>query len=60
MNIKKAIEILELNLNENSSTMPGDCYDALSLSVEALKRIQYQRTMVAPINQPPLKGETKD
>ncbi|MBA7716182.1 hypothetical protein ES703_125247 [subsurface metagenome] len=38
MTIKKAIEILELNLREAGSGMPSDCKEAVQLSVEALKR----------------------
>jgi hypothetical protein len=38
MTIKKAIEILELNLREAGSGMPSDCKEAVQLMVEAGKR----------------------
>ncbi len=56
--LEKAIEVLELNLNEAGKKMPPDVRDALSLSVEAMKRIRRQRSLTIPIPQPPLPGET--
>ncbi len=56
--IEKAIEVLELNLKEAGNKMPLDVRDALSLSMEAMKRIRRQRSLTIPINQPPLPGET--
>jgi len=55
--LEKAIEVLELNLNEAGKKMPPDVKDSLSLGVEAMKRIRRQRSQTIPINQPLLPGE---
>lgn len=55
--IKKAIEILELNLKGAGKSMPPDVKDSLSLGVEAMKRIDSQRHLTIGITQPPLPGE---
>lgn len=57
MTIPKAIEILSDSANHNTILLTQDDKDALKLGIEALRRIQYQRTMAAPIHQPLLKGE---
>lgn len=44
MDIPKAIEILNLNLNTPDASMPPDVHDALKLAVEALKIIPVYRT----------------
>jgi len=58
MLLAKAIEILSDSVYGGSTTFNQDFKDAEKLGLEAMKRIQYQRTMAAPINQPLLKGET--
>lgn len=55
--IEKAIEILELNLKEAGKNMAPDVKDSLTLGIEAMKRIDRQRKLTIPINQPPLPGE---
>lgn len=58
--LKKAIEILELNIKEAGSKMPPDCRDALQLGIEALYRCQEFRKYTTPKVYMPLPGETDD
>jgi len=42
--MKKAVEILELNVKEGSKKMPPDVRDALSLAISNMKTTQFIRS----------------
>lgn len=46
--LKKAIEILDLNVREAGSKMPPDTLDALNLSIENMKYVQHLRELGVP------------
>jgi len=60
MTLKKAIEILELNLLQAGKAMPPDCRDAVQLSIEADRAVIDARAnnYYTPI--PTLPGETEE
>jgi len=57
MTIEKAIEILDDNIKAQPSGTDCDYFNAVRLSIEALKRIDRQRHNNIPVHQPPLPGE---
>lgn len=59
MTLKKAIEILELNLREAGKQMPPDCREAIRLNLESSKRVQLQRDLAGVITPALLPGETE-
>lgn len=60
MLLSKAREIVQFNIKEGGKAMPPDVKEALIIHVEAVERIEYQRTMNPPVCQPPLKHETSE
>jgi len=60
MNISKAIEIVNLNINEAGPKMPPDVKAALNLLAHAGQRFVDNRDDGFPIDTSPLLGETKD
>lgn len=60
MTLKKALEILELNVRVSGSRMPPDTLAALKLGIEGIKAISQQRLDPYPDPMSLLKGETPD
>jgi len=60
MKLEKAIEILNLILGDQPSNFQEDDEDALKLGIEALKRVQLQRTHGGVITETMLPGETEE
>lgn len=58
MMLKKAVEIVELNIKEFPPQANQDVKEALRLETEAAKRILRQRLLTIPVNQPLLPGES--
>ena len=60
MNLPKAIEILETEAHLAKRQPETGIYNAIKLGVEALKRIQRQRSGDLSLIKTPLPGETKE
>jgi len=60
MEIKKAIEILRINLKVAGPSMPPDVYNAIQLGIEALECIQNSRIDGDLFAYQKLPGEAKD
>lgn len=58
MNIPKAIELLQLDLDDPGSVPIEDLNEAQTLSIEALKRVNHIRPNEAYANMTRLPGET--
>lgn len=58
MNLNKAIELLSDSAYGGITTFNQDYKDAQRLGIEAMKRIQHQRTLSTASFLPLLKGET--
>jgi len=58
MKLDKVIEILQINIGEGRKKMPPDVLTALSIAMEALKKIQYDRLPGNHPLYPYLPGET--
>ena len=54
MDIEKAIEILQLNLNEGGPKMPADVRDALIMAIKALRLCINVPTLYFNFNPPSL------
>ncbi len=60
MKISKAIEILEYIIHHIELVDSPDEHDAVSLGIEALKRLCFIRERCFPFTSPRLPGETPD
>lgn len=60
MTLGKVIEILELNLKEAGRKMPPDTATALSVAIEAVKRLKAKRELGIHYDQTLLPGETRE
>ena len=60
MNLPKATELLQQDLDYPGSVDISDLNQAQELGIEALKQIQISRTRPVPYNIAPLPGETED
>ena len=60
MKLEKAIEISEITLNDEFTTLHHDQLDALKLGIEALKWRSLMENDYGSRYFPPLPGETKD
>lgn len=60
MTIDKAIEYLGIMLGNYDRTCPFDEVDALTLGIEALKRVKESRKKAYFTTRSPLSGETKE
>ena len=57
MTLNEAEKVLERDRFDNPDYYLQDFQEAINLGLEAMKRIQRQRLLTIPVNQPPLPGE---
>ena len=60
MTLKKALEILDLNIRQRDPSMPSDVREALKLGTSALKEINHLHEIGVLDRDDLLPGETED
>lgn len=60
LTLTKAIEILQLNIQEAGNKMPPDCKQAIQLGIDALIRVLDVRRFPEASNWKPLPSETEE